>query len=162
MTWFFIPWKIDGQINWIIVSICDISNIQTTLDTCGDGDGVEVTPNYIAQNNSRQNSTTCEHEARLAQSVEHQTFNLRVVSSSPIVGVNLLLPWQIYTTLCTFIYLITHKSFFLHIIEWHYAICFFKFITMSFSIGFLATFKRGTLEEVICMYPSWRKLNETV
>lgn len=31
------------------------------------------------------------HAARLAQSVEHQTFNLRVVSSSPTVGAKVLL-----------------------------------------------------------------------
>ena len=36
--------------------------------------------------------------ARLAQSVEHQTFNLRVMGSSPISGALTLLFWQYFTS----------------------------------------------------------------
>ena len=36
-------------------------------------------------------SSFCAHTARLAQSVEHETLNLRVVGSSPTLGAILLL-----------------------------------------------------------------------
>ena len=44
-------------------------------------------------------STTEIHVARLAQSVEHQTFNLRVMGSSPISGGNVLIGRTV--TVCT-------------------------------------------------------------
>ena len=79
--------------------------------------------------------------AQLAQSVEHQAFNLRVKGSSPLLGAPffffffVLILYRTFFTFFLFLFLLFKTfSFFLNFLD--LAICFFSFFSLLFGTYF--------------------------